>query len=126
MYKNWIRKKQQNFKEIKNKVKNIEHQCKNKKNSELNKKYNLVEKSTSTKIKIRINKITLDKIKILFFVTKQKGLFVRELTKLFLKFPPSYGDYSYKLNEEKIKSFAYLIWNNFSYYYNLSWNLRIN
>ncbi len=107
-----LEKKQQNFKKITNKTKNTEHQCKNKKNSELNKKYNEVEKSTWTKIKIRINKITLTKIKLLFFVEKQKSLFVRELTKLFLKFPPSYGDYSYKLNEEEIKSFAYLIWNN--------------
>ncbi len=37
-----------------------------------NNKYNLVEKSTSTKIKIRINKITLTKIKLLFLLQNKK------------------------------------------------------
>ncbi len=42
-----------------------------------NNKYNLVEKSTSTKIKIRINKITLTKIK-LFFLLQNKKVYLLE------------------------------------------------
>ncbi len=81
-----------------------------------NNKYNLIEKWYNNKIKIRINKIVWFKINILLFLFKDKNILIEKLTLLFSKSPTSYN--SYKLNEEDIKSFAYLIWENFSSYYN--------
>lgn len=78
---------------------------------------NSVEKSTSSKIKIKINKLTWSKIFILFYLVKNNDIFIEKLIHLFKTFPPSYNDYNYQLNEEEMKSFAYLIWKNFSYYY---------
>ncbi|AXF97183.1 hypothetical protein [Spiroplasma phoeniceum] len=86
----------------------------------------IVEKSTFSKLKIKINKITWSRIIIIFFSTKDKENFIEEIKNLFITFSPSYNDNNYKLNEEELKSFAYIIWNHFSYYYDLFWNLKID
>ncbi|GAA6238766.1 MAG: hypothetical protein SPLM_08810 [Spiroplasma phoeniceum] len=86
----------------------------------------IVEKSTFSKLKIKINKITWSRIIIIFFSTKDKENFIEEIKNLFITFSSSYNDNNYKLNEEELRSFAYIIWNHFSYYYDLFWNLKID
>ncbi|WP_339048321.1 hypothetical protein [Spiroplasma endosymbiont of Colias croceus] len=97
--------------------------CKNE-NSIIN-EYNVVEHSTTSKIKIKINKLIWIRIYILFFLIEDKDIFLEKLTNLFETFPSAYN-ITYKLNEEEIKSFVYLIWNNFSNYYDISKKLENN
>jgi len=86
-------------------------------------KDNVVEWSTRTKIKI--NKIIWEKINTLFFVNGKYD-FISKLTILLSVFPPAYNDTKYKLNLKELNSFVYLIWENFSYYYNSSLKLKNN
>ncbi|WP_400249088.1 hypothetical protein [Spiroplasma sp. ald] len=88
-------------------------------------KDNVVEWSTRTKIKIKINKIIWEKINTLFF-SNGKYDFISKLINLLSIFPPAYNDIKYKLNLKELNSFADLIWENFSYYYNSSLKLKNN
>ncbi|WP_348735965.1 hypothetical protein [Spiroplasma endosymbiont of Ammophila pubescens] len=88
-------------------------------------KNNVVEWSTRTKIKIKINKIIWEKINTIFF-SNGKYDFISKLTNLLSVFPPVYNDTKYKLNLKELNSFADLIWENFSYYYNSSLKLKNN
>ncbi|WP_233485712.1 hypothetical protein [Spiroplasma sp. ChiS] len=65
------------------------------------------------------------KNKYTFFIN-DKYDFINKLTTIFSVFPPSYNDFKYKLNLKELNSFAYLIWENFSYYYNSSLRLKNN
>ncbi|WP_348736756.1 hypothetical protein [Spiroplasma endosymbiont of Ammophila pubescens] len=61
---------------------------------------NVVEKSTFSKMKIKINKLTWTIINIIYFLTKDKSIFIKKI--------PGYDDYKYALNNEELESFAAL------------------
>ncbi|WP_252320827.1 hypothetical protein [Spiroplasma endosymbiont of Lariophagus distinguendus] len=74
-------------------------------------------------MKIKINKITWIKIFILFFLIKEKSIFIEKITELFKNF---WNRTSTKLEEEDLTSFSHLIWANANIYYDIFQKLEKN
>ncbi|AXF95391.1 hypothetical protein [Spiroplasma phoeniceum] len=72
-------------------------------------------------MKIKINKLTWTIINIIYFLTKDKNIFIKKITNLF--FNPST---LIKLTSTVLKSFAALIWNHFIDYFTWFQKLRID